>query len=118
MARFYGKIGYSVSGTLVDGVWSDDIIERAYYGTILNETRTHESAEKVNDDIRLTSRISVVADLFAFENYANIKYVKDQAGAFWEVTSVELKRPRLVLSTGGVYHGSKPQPEEAIPDGP
>jgi len=108
MARFYGMVGYGVSGEFVDGVWSDSITERAYYGNVLNETRTHESADKVNDDFRLSSRISIVADAYALGNYSDIKYVKDESGAFWVVTSVELKRPRLILSTGGIYHGSKP----------
>lgn len=118
MARFYGKVGYSLTGTLVDGVWSDDITERAYYGTVLNQTRSHEPSEQVYDDLRLSSRISIVADAFAFENYSDIKYVVDEGGVYWAVTSVEVKRPRLILSTGGVYNGPKPEPEEATPASP
>lgn len=110
MARFFGKVGYAVSGELVDGVWSDSIVERDYYGKYLNETVTQEESDKVNNDVRLSSRISVVADPYALGHYSNIKYVIDDGGVYWEITSRELKRPRLILSTGGVYHGPKASP--------
>lgn len=109
MARFFGKVGYGVTVKTAPDVWSDRIVERDYYGTRLNETVSHETDEKVNDDLRLSSRISIVADPFSFEHYSNIKYVVDEGGVYWAVTSVQLKRPRLILSTGGVYNGIKPQ---------
>jgi hypothetical protein len=109
MARFHGVVGYGVPSQFVAGVWSDTITERAYYGRVLNETQAHEFADKVNDDLRLQSRISIVADAYAFGNYAYIKYVKDEeTGIYWAVTSIQLSRPRLILSTGGVYNGPKP----------
>lgn len=108
MARFFGKVGYAVPGELVNGVWSDSITERAYYGEVLNETRSHDESEKVNDDVRLSQRISIVADAYALGNFSDIKYVEDEAGTLWTVRSIELKRPRLILSTGGVYHGTTP----------
>jgi len=104
MARFYGKVGYGSQGELVGGVWSDSITERAYFGDILNETRTYGSSDKVNDDFRLSERISIVADAFALGNFTDIKYV-ERAGVLWAVTSVEVQNPRLILSLGGVYHG-------------
>lgn len=104
MARFYGKVGYSSQGELVGGVWSDGITERAYFGDVVNETRTDGSSDKVNDDIRLSERINIVADAFAFANFADIKYV-ERMGVLWSVTSVEVQHPRLILSLGGVYHG-------------
>ena len=108
MARFYGRVGYSLTGTLVKGVWQDGMVERPYYGDILNETSSRSEGDKVNDDLRLSQRISIVADEYALGNYAQIKYVTDEVGISWAVTSVEVKRPRLILSSGGVYHGAKP----------
>jgi hypothetical protein len=110
MARFFGKVGYGVPGELVAGVWSDSIVERDYYGKYLNETVSSEESDKVNADLRLSSRISIVADPFALGHFSTIKYVIDEGGVYWAVTSVELKRPRLILSTGGVYNGPKPSP--------
>jgi hypothetical protein len=107
MARFYDKVGYGVPGELVEGVWSDNITERAYYGEILSTTQFYEESDKVNDDIRLTQRISILADGFALENFSLIKYVS-WMGSFWEVTSVSIERPRLLLTLGGVYNGPRP----------
>jgi len=107
MARFYGKIGYGVSEEAVQGVWSDEITERAYYGDVLNDLRSTSASEKVNDDIRLQHRISIVADAYALGNYLQIKYV-EWAGFLWTVNSVEIERPRLILSLGGVYNGARP----------
>ena len=112
MARFYGKIGYGVSEETVPGVWSDEITERAYYGDILNDLRSTSASEKVNDDIRLQHRISIVADAYALGNYLQIKYV-EWAGFLWTVNSVDVERPRLILSLGGVYNG--PGPEVVVP---
>ena len=108
MTRFHGKVGYATPGEVVDGVWSDSILEVPYYGSVLNETANTNESEKVNADAKLSSRISLVADAYAMGHYSNIKYVIDGGGVFWQVTSVELKRPRLIISTGGIYHGPKP----------
>lgn len=107
MARFFDKVGYGNPGELVDGVWSDSIIERAYSGDILDTTRYSGSDDKVNNDIRLTQRIRILADAFAFENFSRIKYVL-WMGTAWQVTSVAVERPRLLLTLGGVYHGPLP----------
>ena len=32
-------------------------------------------------------------------------------GALWEVNSVEVLNPRLILTIGGVYNGPTPDPE-------
>jgi hypothetical protein len=109
MARFYGKVGYGIPTNPVPGVWSDEITERAYYGDVLNDVRALSTSEKVNDDVRMQSRISVVADAFALGNYLQIKYV-EWAGSLWSVASVDADRPRLILTLGGVYNGPRPTP--------
>jgi hypothetical protein len=108
MARFFGKVGYGVTVETAPDVWSDSITERDYYGEVLNDTVSQEESDKVNDDVSLSSRISIVADPYALGNYSDIKYVIDGGGVYWRVTSVQVKRPRLILSTGGVYSGPKP----------
>ena len=110
MARFYGKVGYAMRVETAPSVWSDSIVERDLYGSVLNQTASSEESDKVNDDVRLSSRISVVADAFELGHYRNIKYIVDEGGVYWKVTSRELRRPRLILSTGGVYTGPKPVP--------
>lgn len=109
MVRYFDKIGYEPEGTLVDGVYTADIIERDHYGEVLRATRNLIQADKVNDDISLSNRVSIVADAFALENFAFIKYAMWN-GARWTVTSVDVEPPRLILNLGGVYNGKIPTP--------
>lgn len=106
MARFYGEVGYgnTVEATPGSGVWEDEITEFTYQGDVIRNTRTLESTDKVNADISVGNSISILADQYAIENFFNIKYVR-WAGACWTVTSVEVQRPRLILSIGSVYNG-------------
>jgi hypothetical protein len=109
MARFAGTVGFSLTGSLVNGVWKETGGERPYKGDILNDTISYQQDEKVNDDVRLSQRISINSDRFAMQNYHLIRYVvfKDMPGTLWEVTSVTIERPRLILSLGGVYDGTR-----------
>lgn len=109
MARFYDKVGYAVRVNPVKGVWTDDIVERYYKGEVKSLTKYREEGEQVNDNVRLNKRIEILADAFAFENFFNIKYVS-WAGTLWIVQSVDVSRPRLILTLGGVYNGPRPTP--------
>lgn len=109
MARFYGKVGYRVTSETAPGVWRPQILTRNYYGDLVKNRSSiggSESQEggKVNDDIRLSNNVSIVADGFAYENFHNIIYV-EYLGAKWKVNSVEVQRPRLILTLGGIYSG-------------
>lgn len=110
MARFSGAVGYATRITTAPGVKSDTIVERSYKGRYLNRTVSDSGDDKVNVDRDLSSRISIVADASLREHYRNIKYVKDEDGVYWSITSRELKRPRLILTTGGVWNGAKSSP--------
>lgn len=105
--RFHGKVGYAIPVNRGNGVWSDDITERTYFGDVREAIKSNEESEQVNVNIRLQNRISIVADAFALEHFTNIKYVS-WAGSLWTVNSVEVERPRLLLSLGGVYNGQRP----------
>ena len=103
MARFYGKVGFAVGNEVrKPGDIVPKIEERVYKGDVVNYTRRNEPGENVNDDVRMTTQISVVADPFACRNAFAIVYV-EYCGTLWKVTSVEPKRPRLILHLGGVY---------------
>lgn len=111
MARFYGKVGYGKSVETPDGsgVFVDEITEYNYQGDVVRDNRNlQESQDKLNDDITVSNMISVVADKYAIENFIFIKYVM-WSGIRWRVTSVEVNRPRLILSLGGVYNGPTPE---------
>jgi len=108
MAKFYGKVGYgaSVETAPHSGVWKDVITEVHYYGDIVRNTRQLASGEKVNDDLTVNNSISIVADAYAFENFFAMRYV-EWNGSLWVVSTVEVQRPRLLLTLGGVYNGPK-----------
>lgn len=106
MAKFYGKIGFDTTEETSPGVWRQTIVERTYRGD-LNKTHSKwDGADKLNDDINITNNISIVADPFAFENFAHIRYVEFM-GEKWKVTSIDVSYPRLTLSVGGLYNASE-----------
>ena len=106
MARFYGEVGYgeSVEEPPDSGIFRDTIVEFAYTGDVIRNTRKLESGEGLNDDITVGNSISIVADRYAIEHFFDIRYVRWE-GALWTVPTVEVRSPRLVLSLGKVYNG-------------
>lgn len=104
MAKFYGVIGYATCNETSPGVWVDDIVERNYFCELIRNTRRLQTSDKVNDNIEIANEISIVADPFAEQNFHSMKYIEFM-GAKWKITNVEVQRPRLILSVGGVYNG-------------
>lgn len=112
--RFYGEVGYgtSVEDPPDSGVWKDTITEHSYYGEVINNARqlvprSSTDGMSVNDNITINNQISVVADQYLVDNFMDIKYVK-WAGKRWIVTNVDVDRPRLIMTLGGVYNGPTP----------
>lgn len=103
MAKFYGNIGYLESKENVPGVWNEVITERSYYGDVIKNTSKWNSNTNLNDDISVNNLISIVADPFAYQNFFSMKFVR-WMGATWKITNVEVQRPRLILTIGGVYN--------------
>lgn len=108
MSKWYGVVGYGITNVTRPGVWTPTIIERPYYGDMTRIASSSQPSEDVNDDIQLKNDVSIIADAFAFQNFTLIKYVTIM-GVRWKVRSVEVQRPRLVLSIGGVYNGPTPE---------
>lgn len=104
MARFYGKIGYGETIEASPGVHVDVIIERFYYGEIVRNSRNLSEGENLNKDLSISNSINIVADAYANEHFFAIRYV-EWAGTLWTVSTVEVQRPRLLLSLGEVYNG-------------
>ena len=107
MARFFGEIGFGETVKTGPGVWDDVITERTYSGDVVRDARSLEAGEKVNSDISVDNSISIIADQYANEHVHAIRYV-GWTGSLWNVTSVEVQRPRLILRLGGVYNGPTP----------
>lgn len=106
MAKWYGKVGYVITEETEPGIWNQKPIERPYSGDILRVSSKWSTSDKVNGDVTVSNQISIVADPFAYQEFSKIKYIEFM-DAFWEVTSVEPQRPRLILTIGGVYSGER-----------
>jgi len=104
MARFFGSIGFGVPEEVSPGVWEDRITVRQYYGAVTRLMRQYTGDDKVLEDIRVNNQISVVADAFANENFAAIKYV-EWMGARGARRQVRGSPPRPLLELGKVYNG-------------
>ena len=104
MARYSGKVGYGHPTEAAAGVFIDAITEKEYYGDVDRSARRTEDGPGANSNIAADNMISIVADAYAYENFHAIRYIS-WAGALWTVTHVEVKRPRLIVRLGEVYHG-------------
>lgn len=105
MAKWYGTIGYAETKQTSPGVWRDEITERKYSGDVIrNSNRWSASSESTNDDLNINNQISILADPFAYQNFHSMKYIEFM-GAKWKISSIDVQRPRLILTIGGVYNG-------------
>ncbi len=104
MAKFYGVIGYAETVETTPGVWTEVITERNYSGDVIKNTKRWQAGENLNDNLMINNTISIVADPFAYQNFYAIRYI-NWMGALWKISNVEVQRPRLILSIGGVYNG-------------
>lgn len=103
MAKWFGTIGFVRTVETAPDVWREQTEERAYYGDVITHKFRRQSGESVNDNIVLSNELSVISDPFAFEQLRFIRYATFM-GAKWNVTSVEVQHPRLILTLGEVYH--------------
>jgi hypothetical protein len=104
MAKFFGKVGYAITSETAPGVWTNSIVEKEYFGDVLKIRKRIEETEYLNDNIIINNRFSIVADAFATNNFSNMVYV-EWLGTKWKINRIEVERPRLILSIGGVYNG-------------
>ena len=107
MGKFYGEIGYAEQIEATPGVWREQITERKYIGDVIKNVSRIRNGENLNDDLTIDNRLSIIADPFAYEKFHAMRYV-NWMGALWKITSVEVQRPRLILTIGGVYNGPTP----------
>lgn len=110
MAKWFGKVGYAVTAEPTLGVFTEDIIEREYYGDLMKNYRKLQNPGlgSVNDNVALANEISILADPYAINNFGSIRYAEFM-GVKWKVDTVEIQYPRLILSLGGVWNGDSPR---------
>lgn len=102
MAKYAGNVGYAVQAETYPGVWEDTIVERKMRGDVIGASGRFKPGESTNDDVTLGHRISLIGDPYAYENFTGLRYVV-YLGVKWKITGVEIHRPRMIVTLGGVY---------------
>lgn len=111
MPKYYGKIGFSETVETAPGVWEETIKERNYYGEVLDYSIknqlsdsqiTNQSISSINSNIIVDNKISIMSDLYAYQNFVSIKYIT-WLGSKWLVSNAKISRPRMILTLGGLY---------------
>lgn len=106
--KFAGEVGFWIADVETKpGIYTEKMIERHYTGDV--NRAYHKWGERdssTTDELRLNNEFSIVGDIFALENFGSIKYVLWN-GVYWEVNTVGINPPRLVLEIGGVWNGEK-----------
>ena len=107
MPKFHGNVGFitTVEDSENPGVWIEKEVKKSYDGDLVKVYRKLQTASNtVNDNVVLSTEISIVADPYANENMFAMRYV-EFGGAKWKIESINVAYPRLILSIGGVYNG-------------
>lgn len=102
--RYCGKLGFA-DEVEDPSVFTEKMTERTYYGDVLEFGRQMQVGDKVNPDITVGNQLSVLADPFANDHLYDLRYAVFM-GQKWQVTSVKVQYPRLILTLGGLWNGS------------
>lgn len=104
--RFHGTIGFVKDVETEPGVWERQIFERQYHGDTVRSSRRWDLPTEINDKLNLSNEISIVADDYAMKNYGYMAYVVVN-NQKWKINYIEVNRPRLRLTLGGMYNESE-----------
>lgn len=105
MAKWSGKVGFAENVEADLDVWVEQIKECCYYGDILYDNKSSDHVNEINEGVQISSKISFIADPYAKQNFHKIKYAT-YMGTKWNVSTVEVQYPRLIMVLGGIWNGS------------
>ncbi len=104
MAKYSGNIGFAITEESAPGVWTEQIVERHYYGDVTRNRTQIQTNTNVNGNITFSNVISILADPFAHEHFYSMRYIT-YLGKKWSINSIEVEYPRLSITIGGLYNG-------------
>ena len=115
--KFYDAIGYAetVERPEGSGIYEDVITEKKLFGDVLRNTRALEEEDKVNNDLTIGNRFSLMPGTFPDENFESIRYIKWK-GRRYLIRQIEFAERRLIVTPGGVYSGPTPTTPESPED--
>lgn len=102
MAKYHGNIGFAIQVETKPGIWEDVIEDRPYKGDVITNVRRWDPSENINDDFTISNRFSVISDAFLYSHVPAMRYI-EYMGSKFKITSVNIDRPRVEISVGGVY---------------
>lgn len=100
--KWFGEIGFREEIEEEPGVWKPIVVPKQFYGDILRDSWREVQGEKINPDLHISNKLSVVADQYLQNNFHKIAYVTF-GGAKWTVSGVEVNYPRLTMDLGSLY---------------
>lgn len=100
--KWYGKIAFKEYEDVERGLTEPKIVAYPYFGEILELSWKELQANKINADLQVSNKISVVADQNLQTNFHQIAYITF-GGAKWTVSNVTVNYPRITLSLGSLY---------------
>ena len=103
MARYHGYVGYAIDVEAYPGVWEELISEHEYFGDVIKNRMNIQQNSNVNAKITISNSISIIADPFAYEHVYAMRYVT-YLNKKWTITNIDIQRPRLILTLGGLYN--------------
>lgn len=105
MAKWYGKIGFTVTEEIEPGVWvPSELVTREYFGDVISNQWMRQNSGEVNDNIKISNQISIVADPYAVNHVSSMTWI-EFSNEKWKVSKVDVQYPRLVISLGEVWNG-------------
>lgn len=106
--KWHGVVGFAVQEEYDPenhpSVYKNAITERKYYGDVLQNSRRWATAQTLNDNLEVNTRISIISDSYLTDHIGNIVYIEWMKSK-WKVTNADYKYPRIDLTLGGVYNG-------------
>ena len=104
MAKWAGKIGFAETVKGDDDITRTTITERSFKGDVLQDHRNWDDSERINGNIIISNRISVIAKDYMLTHLQYMRYVTWQ-GAKWRIKSISVAYPRVILLLGELYNG-------------
>lgn len=103
--KYHGSVGYAVAKESADipDTFENSIEEHIYQGDIISNRSQWKETDKINDDLTISNKISILADPYAFQNFQHIRYVT-WMNSKWKVSNIELAFPRIILTINGEWN--------------